>query len=184
LVLLASVVLLSLGVIGVTGYFRLSSEAAALRSSLMKSVPGTWNRKIAVHVGGLTMAVLRHGLRFVNLPPEPRAAIEALHAAEAGVYQLQPERPCIDRGAIISATDKVMAARGWDRAVGVANEDDLVVVYLPRKGVSAEKMKCCLLVLHGETLVVASARGDLEPLMGIARDRLDLRREKHHLAQR
>src|SRR5437870_2834543 len=43
LVLLASVVLLSLGVIGVTGYFRLSSEAAALRSSLMKSVPGTWN---------------------------------------------------------------------------------------------------------------------------------------------
>src|SRR5439155_15369697 len=139
LVLLASVVLLSLGVIGVTGYFRLSSEAAALRSSLMKSVPGTWNRKIAVHVGGLTMAVLRHGLRFVNLPPEPRAAIEALHAAEAGVYQLQPERPCIDRGAIISATDKVMAARGWDRAVGVANEDDLVVVYLPRKGVSAEK---------------------------------------------
>src|SRR5437867_11632385 len=100
LVLLASFVLLALGVIGVTGSFRLSSEAADLRSSLMKSVPGTWNKKIAVHVGGLTMGLVRHCLRLFNLPPEPRAAFEALRGAEVGVYQLQPSRLSIDRGAI------------------------------------------------------------------------------------
>src|SRR5438094_3896323 len=81
-VLLACFVLFVLCVVGVTGYFRLGAETAALSSSLRKAVPGTWHKKIAVNVGEFTMAVVRHGLRLVRLEPEPRAAIEALRGAE------------------------------------------------------------------------------------------------------
>ena len=78
LVILSMLLVVGLCVVGVTGYFRLGSDSAALRSSLMKSVAGQWHKTIAVHVGGLTMSVLRTGLRWVKFPAEPRAALEAL----------------------------------------------------------------------------------------------------------
>src|SRR5512145_163747 len=62
---------------GVTGFFRLSSDTAALRTSFMKSVPGVWDTKIALRVGWLTASVIRVGGSFLDLPPEPRAALAA-----------------------------------------------------------------------------------------------------------
>ncbi len=183
-VLLACFILLGLSVVGVTGYFRLSSETAALRSSLMSAIPGTWNKKITIHVGGITMALLRNGLRFVHLQPEPRAAIEALRGAEVGISELREERVFVERAKVLSAADKAMAVRGWDRVVGVAEKDDLVAVYMPRKGLAVGRMKCCVMVLHGATLVIASARGNIVPLLDLSRDRLRLRPEKLHLALR
>jgi hypothetical protein len=41
--LLSCAVLFVLGVVGVTGYFRLSSDALALRQSLMDEVSGSWH---------------------------------------------------------------------------------------------------------------------------------------------
>ena len=90
----------------------------------------------------------------------------------------------VERAAVFLATDKAMAARGWERVVGVAEKDDLVAVYLPRKGLAVGRMKCCMMVLHGPTLVVASARGNIEPLLNLSRDRLGFRPEKLHLALR
>ena len=183
-VLLACFALLVLCIVGVTGYFRLSSETAALSSSIRKAVPGTWHKKIAVNVGGFTVAVVRHGLRFVRLEPEPRAAIEALRGADVGIYDLRQQTAGVPDPSVLLATDKAMAARGWERVVGVAEKEDLVAVYMPRKGLSARKMKCCVMVLHGTTLVVASARGNVEPLLAIARDHLGQRIEERHFALR
>jgi hypothetical protein len=174
-VILAMLGTVALCVFGITGYFRLSSDTAALQTSLMKSVGGHWDKKIAVRVGWLTMGLVRNGLRCVHLAPEPRAVIEALHGVEVGVYNQAPGARGIDRGAMLSATDKAMSDCGWVRAVGVAKEHDFVAVYLPRKGISAGSMKCRVAVLHGETLVVVSARGNLEPLIQIARSHLDRR---------
>src|SRR5213078_3313269 len=82
-------VLLGWGIIGVTGYFRLSSEASALRQSAMDSVGGTWNKKIALHAGVFTTALLRAVSHHVKqLDAEPRAALDALHGAEVGIYRL------------------------------------------------------------------------------------------------
>jgi len=165
-------------IIGITGYFRLSSETAALRTSLMQSVGGQWHKMIAVHIGGLTSAVARTGLRCVKLAPEPRAAIEALRGAEAGIYRLQPGSRSMERDTILSTADAAMAARGWDRVVGVVKEDQVVLVYLPRKGISETKMKCCFMVLAEDTLVVGSARANLTPLLAIARTRMDLHQSR------
>ena len=174
LVILSMLLVVGLCVVGVTGYFRLGSDSAALRSSLMKSVAGQWHKTIAVHVGGLTMSVLRTGLRWVKLPAEPRAALEALRGAEVGVYKLQTGPAFIDQERIVASADHAMLARGWQRVVGVIKEGDLVLAYIPRRGLSVSSMKCSLLVLHEGTLVVGSARGNLQPLMEIARKRLDL----------
>ena len=178
LVILAVLLAGGLCVFGMTGYFRLGSETAALRRSLMKSVGGQWDTKIAVKLGGLTAGLVRIGLRCVHLAPEPRAAIEALRGVEVGVYNLAPGGARLtDRDGMLLATDKAMSARGWVRIVGVTREHELVAVYIPRKGVSAEKMRCCVMVLHEGTLVVASARGNLEPLLEIAKNRLNLREQ-------
>jgi len=172
LVILVLLAISALGIFGLTGYFRLSSDTAALQASLMKSVGGRWHKKIAVRVGWLTMGLVRNGLRWVPLDAEPRAAIEALLGFEVGVYNQIPGERCIDRGAMLSATDQAMSRCGWTRAVGVVKDQEFVAVYLPRKAISAGSMKCRVIVLHGDTLVVAAARSNLKPLIEIAKSRL------------
>jgi len=67
-----------------------------------------------------------------------------------------------------------MSARGLERVVGLSKERELVAVYCPKRGVSSRDLKCCLVVFEGCDLVVASARGNLEPLLDIARNHIDL----------
>jgi len=160
-------------VIGIAGYFRLSSESRVLRGSLMESVGGQWDKKFAIHVGGLTMGVVRLGSHFIHLAAEPRAALDTLHGAEVGIYRLREEPASLDAAAIFNSMDRAMKARGWDRVVGVARERELVAVYIPRKVFRPAKISCCVMVFHDRELVIASARGNLEPLLEIARKRID-----------
>lgn len=172
-VLGAMVLFLMMCVLSVLGMFHLGSEATLLRTTLMSSVAGTWDKKIAIRVGGITTALVRGGSRFFNLPPEPRAALDALHGAEVGVYNLQEEPGYVDRGPMLTRADKAMAARGWDRIVGVVQENNLVAVYIPHKKASARNLRCCVAVFSGRDLVVVSARGNVEPLLALAEKHIE-----------
>ena len=158
--------------IGIAGYFRLSSATQALRSSVIESVPGQWDKRFAVHVGGLTLGLVRFGSRLLNLPPEPKAALEALLGAEVGVYSLHDAPSALDYSAMFTAADKCMRRRGWERIVGVARGRQFVVVYMPRDLRTVKRMACCVAVLNEQDLVVASARGNLKPLLELATQRL------------
>jgi hypothetical protein len=184
IVILAMLLSIGFGVVAVTGYFRLGSDTAALRSSVSESISEQLHKKIAVHVGALTINALRIGLRWVHLPPEPRAALNALQGAEVGVYNLQQHATSFNFSKIVARADKAMTRRGWDRAVGMVNKHDLVVIYVPHKPTPRAKMKCCLMVLHEKILVVGSAHGNVEPLMEIARDRIHLHSEENHFVLR
>jgi len=173
-----------LAVVGVTGYFRLSSEGTILRESAMSCVSGTWDKKIALHVGMLTTGLVRAGSHLFRLAPEPRAAFDTLRGAEVGLYKLQEGAGWVDHQAILARADRAMSARRWDRAVGVSRENELVAVYFPRRGLSTERMKCCVLVLQGRDLIVAGASGNLEPLLAIATKHLDLKDATQHFALR
>src|SRR5215472_4969532 len=105
----------ALGVVGMTGYFRLSSETVALRQSLMGSVEGQWKKTIAVHLGWFTTSLVRAGSRLVKLEPEPRAALDAVRGVEVGVYRVQDSVEREDHGAILAKADKAMTRRGWVR---------------------------------------------------------------------
>jgi len=168
-------------VVGVTGYFRLSSDTAALREGLMGSVDGQWKKTIAVHLGWFTTGLVRAGSRLVKLDPEPRAALEAVRGVEVGVYKVRDGAEHEDHAAMLARTDKAMTRRGWVRVVGVSHDRELVTIYMPRKGMSVRSMKCCLMVFNGQVLVVASARGNLEPLWAIAQKHLDAELNRHPL---
>src|SRR5689334_10402664 len=89
LVLCGLIVGISVVVLGIASYFRLSPETSALRESVLTSVNGTWNKRIALNVGFFTTGLVRAGSHFFKMAPEPRAAFETLRAAEVGIYKLQ-----------------------------------------------------------------------------------------------
>ena len=160
---------------GIASYFKLSPGTETLRKSLVRSATGEWENKIELRVGWFTTGLVRAGSRLLNLAPEPRAAIKSLHSAEVGVYNLRTESACPDRSALLAEADRAMTAGGWERIVGVLANDDLVAVYMPRRGFSSTRMKFCLMALHDHRLVVASASGNLEPLLELATKQMDAR---------
>ncbi len=170
---LAIVSLPLLGAVGAARYFCLGSNTQALQSSLMNAVPGQWEKRFAVHVGSLTLGLVRAGARLVNLPPEPRAALNALRGAEVGVYRLPQKFLSVDQSAMLLAADRTMRARGWERIVGVVRSHELAGIYMPRKGTSTRKITCCLVVLKDRDLVLAAAQGNVEPLITMAAKQLD-----------
>jgi hypothetical protein len=173
-VISAVLVIFVTAIVGLTGFFRLSSPTAALRTSVMSAVPGPWDKTIALRVGWFTTGLVRTGARFFAMPPEPRAALEALHGAEVGVYKLQHEPASADFRTLFATADRAMKRRGWDRIVGVAENQQFVAVYFPHGKVSARGVKFCVVVFQGRELVVASASGNLEPLLKIAEEHIDL----------
>lgn len=170
--LMALPVLLGLGVIS---FFRLSGDAAALRASALEALPGKWDNKVTLHPGFFTTALVRAGARFVKLPPEARAAISSLRGLEVAVYKnSQATADWVDTGAVLARADEAMSARRWDRVVGVSRDDELVAVYTPRRGITASSIRCCVLVLHRNDLVVAGANGNPEPLVEVAQRHLEV----------
>ena len=154
--------------LGITSYFRLSSDPNALRRSVMGSVSGNWKTKFTLSIGWLTTEAVRSCVRSVKLPAEPRAALNAIRGVEVGVYKLQHQPRPADYMAVLAAGDKAMMARGWERIVGVVERDQCVAVYIPRKGFSPKRINCCVLVLQETDLVVVSARANVKPLMELA----------------
>lgn len=177
----ALLVLPGLCVVGVTGYFRLGSETAALRETMMSSVKGHWEKKIELNVGWFTTAVARTFSRAIILQPEPRAALEAVRGVEVGVFELAGEPGAFNPGAVLLRADQALKRRGWQRIVGVTQEHQLVAIYMPSRETSQRDLKCCLMVFEGRQLVVVSARGKVEPLLAIAEKHLPAKFKKQGL---
>ena len=157
---------------GIASYLHLSSPTQALRSAVMESVPGQWHKRFAVNVGCLTLGLVRFGSSFFHLPPEPRAALQALSHGEVGVYHLEEPMSSPDYALILKTADKSMRRRGWERIVGVAQGGQFVAVYAPGN-VGVKDMSCCVAVLNDRDLVIVSARGNLSPLLDLGRRRLN-----------
>ncbi|MFI5336986.1 MAG: hypothetical protein ACHQ5A_09390, partial [Opitutales bacterium] len=78
-----------------------------------------------------------------------------------------------------------MQARGWTRMVGVADNEDTVLIYVPADGDIAEQIDICLAVVSGRDLVVVSTRLNSDGLAELIAQHIpaDLR-AKLHLARR
>src|SRR6266566_2655402 len=154
--------------IGLTGCFKVSTDAGALRDSVMKAAHAEREERIEIGIGALTLNLARAGLAFVDLEPEARTMLHAVRSAEVGVYKLRSGHQQLNLAAMLSAADKTLAGRGWDRVVGVMDRRELVAIYVPGQVRSARSVKVCLIAVNGQELVVASARSNLEPLMELA----------------
>ena len=174
---LGTAFVLALLCVGLTGCFRVSSDVRALRESVTKTAATDWDQEIEIGVGAITLNLARAGLALVDLPPEARVALDAARGAEVGVYRLHNAHKALNRAAILSAADRAMAGRGWDRIVGVLDRRELVAIYAPSDVRSARNVKICLLTVSGEEMIVASARSNLEPLMEMAFRQTEWRRK-------
>jgi hypothetical protein len=181
--LVTPLVLLALLGAGVASCFRLSSDARALRNELIKSSGVEWRQQIALNAGWLLVGTVRAGLSCLRLPPEARVALQSVHAAGVGICELPAGTPPPNRAAMLASADSAMAARGWERVVGVIDDRDLVLVYLPEK-VSVHRLRCCVLVFDGKDLVLVSAQGNLEPLVKYALAQPDIAARAGWLAKR
>jgi hypothetical protein len=141
----------------------------------LEELPGKWDNQVTLHSGFVTTALVRAGARLFKLPPEAQAAISSVHGLDVAVYkQSQATAGWVDPGAIMARADEAMSARRWDRVVGVSRDDELVAVYAPRRGVTLNSVRCCVLVLHRNDLVVAGANGNVEPLVEVAQRHLEV----------
>ena len=171
LLFLSVTVVFVLLAVGVVRFFTATSDVDALRSRLMQSSAVDWDKKIHLRVGALTLHLARAVLSFVPVPHEARTALRAVRAGEVGVYQLRGSDQRLDQAALLSAADEVMTARGWDRLVTVAQENQLVLVYVSASTRSPRDVKACVAVLDGKQLVLVSTRGNLEPLLELAAEK-------------
>jgi hypothetical protein len=153
---------------GVASFFRLGTEADALRASLMRDSRGEWQKKVGIHVGFFTTALVRGGSSFFKLPPEAKAAISGLRGAEVAVYKRAVDLDEAKRGALLSSADETMTRRGWERVVAVCKDGKLVAIYTPRSGGRPSKVKFCIAVLDERNLVVVGVQGNLEPMLALA----------------
>lgn len=118
---------------------------------------------------------MRAGSHLFPLQREPQAAFDSIRGGEVGIYRLKDSAGPVDHRAILARADKAMSARRWDRVVGVSQDQQLVAVYAPRRGLSSDRVRCCVLVLKGRDLVVAGGSGNLDPLVEIAKDHFDFK---------
>jgi hypothetical protein len=169
---------------GVASYFRLSSDTQALRNGLMEASGAEWQRQICANIGGLTFGAVHAGLSFVPLEPEARAAVRAVRGAEVGIYRLSSETNLPDNAAMLAIADRVLSSRGWERVVGVMDEEKLVGVYLPAKTISARRVKTCVMVFDGQRMILVSARANVEQLLECLDDKIDLSDKLRSLAAR
>jgi len=169
---------------GVASYFHLSSDTRALRNGLMEASGVEWRQQIGLNIGGATFGALRAGLSFLPLDSEARAAVQTVRGAEVGIYELDSVTKLPDNAAMLAIADKVLSSRGWERVVGVIDDEKLVGVYLPAKAISARRMKCCVMVFDGYRMILVSARANLEPLLECLDDKIDLSAKMRSLAVR
>jgi hypothetical protein len=158
-------------VLGIVSYLSLGSPARALRSAVMESAPGRWHKRIVISPGYLTFDLLRFGAGFVRLPPEAKAALQAVDRAEVGVYHLEDPVSRPNYAHALSKADESMRRRGFEPIVGVVEGNQFVAVYAP-DSVSLNDMTCNVVVFDGKDLVIVSARGNIAPLLDIARRHL------------
>ncbi|MBC8002705.1 MAG: hypothetical protein H7X97_08965 [Opitutaceae bacterium] len=165
---LAVITLIAL-VIGVTGYFRLGGDTAALRRVVAEATGQRWSKKVEFNIGSWTTSVAQLGTGFIDMDARAREVLNGVRSAEAGVYRLSQPLDSRKSADLMAATDLAMTARGWDRVVGVRNRDATVIAYVPREAMSPDDVTVCFIVVHGRDVVVGQGRASLEPLISLWR---------------
>jgi len=167
-----TLLMLACGAWAVTGYFRLSSGTATLRDSVLKESHGEWSRKITLNIGVFTTGLARAGLSFAKIEPEAKTALNAVRGVDVAIYTREKGAGELDNGAVLARADKKMVAHGWTRIVAVSERKEFVVVYMPSGKITPEDITCCVLVVDGNEMVVASVRGNLDAVQSLVEKKL------------
>jgi hypothetical protein len=146
-------------------FLTLERNAAVLRNHVMEATDAGWHTKVQVSVGGLTLGAVRQGLRFVHCPniDDARLALASVRRASVGVYE-RTTGGGWSREQLLDDTDRAMQKRGWVRLVGVADQQDTVLIYVPQDLKEDGPIDLCLATVTGREMVVVSTSVDADKL--------------------
>jgi hypothetical protein len=152
--------------VAAVSFLTLERNASVLRNQVMDATDAGWSTKVQVSVGGLTLGALRQGLRFVHNKDmaEARLALGSVRHASVGVYERTSAGTSWSREQLFNDTDRVMQKRGWVRLVGVADQKDTVLIYVPQDMKDDEPIDLCLATVSGKEMVVVSTSIDATKL--------------------
>ncbi len=154
-----------------------SPTVRELRSAAIRDTGGHWEWKVSARVGAIPLTAARVISPFVpTLPHEARLALSAARSGEVIVYERADHRKVHGFRQLLADADRIMIGRGWERAVGILEDGNLVAVYLPVGMDSPRRAQATVLVVNEENLVIASASADLRPLFTLALQKV---RESH-----
>jgi hypothetical protein len=138
-------------------FLSLDPEADVLRRQIARSTGASWETKVQLNIGRVTVAALRGGLSFSGNGEiaEARRALKGLRRASVGVYRLSDPDTRWSQAQLLRDADAKMQRRGWSRMVGVLDGDDTVMIYVPEH--TDDPRKVCVAVVSGHELVVVSA---------------------------
>ncbi|HOY59647.1 MAG TPA: hypothetical protein PK640_16120 [Verrucomicrobiota bacterium] len=149
---------------------RPSGRLDVLRQAVARSAGIELEPEIEIALRPAACALLRAGAALAGHPPELHAALGAIRAVEVGVYQVASSKPSAKCRAMLGELDRAMAARGWERIVGVVNAGDMVAVFAPQNIRSHRDLSLAVLVFDGSQVVAASVRGDPQAVIDFALD--------------
>lgn len=160
--------------VGVASMFTLNRDAAVLRREVMAATDTDWHTKVQMSVGGFTLGVVRTGLQFVQADhiDDARLALAAVRRASVGVYESNVRNTNIGYGELLGRADKIMNRRGWTRLVGVAENENTVMVYVSEDSGSEGRLDLCVAVVDGSQLVVVSTTVDADSLLELVETHL------------
>jgi hypothetical protein len=161
--------------IAAISFLTLNSDAAVLRKQVMAAADADWHTRVQLSVGGITLGVLRQGLHFVHARDieEARLALGAVRHASVGVYERTSGPADRSRPQLFADTDQAMERRGWTRLVGVADNKDTVLIYVPQDLDTDGPVEMCLAVVNGRELVVVSTSVDAAMLGELVKQHID-----------
>ncbi len=157
---------------GIMSCFGLGSDAAALRESVVTSANPPIHRQAELKLGWVPLTLARLGLRLADLEPEARLALESVRGVEVGLYGCGDADASRGATDILAAGDDAMRPRGWERVVGVIQEETVVGVYTRDNARDPDDLRFCVVVRHGDHLVLAAVQCRAGPLMEIVREHL------------
>ncbi|MBN8246530.1 MAG: hypothetical protein J0L84_03710 [Verrucomicrobia bacterium] len=116
---------------------------------------------IALRLGTVPLSLIRFGLRRTPMDPEALAALDALQGVEVAVYPFAGAGDPDGVPRRLEAGSAALAARGWHRVVGVANDEVTVSVHARDDARHPDRLELCAAVLHDAHCVVVSVRGEI-----------------------
>jgi hypothetical protein len=155
--------------IAAASFLTLDGDAATLRRRVMTATHSDWRTTVQVSIGRFSLAAVRSGLALVpNVDDRAKLALQAVHSASVGVYELHGREGVLSRRRMFAEADQAMGRRGFTRMIGVGDGKDTVLIYAPADLTDETMVNLCLAVVSGRELVVVSAEVDASILAELA----------------
>lgn len=164
-----AVVLMLVGLGGLLAWaWRPSGDLQALRAAVRSPSAGAWRPELEVSLGRLPAWCARSALGWIDLPPEARAAVNAIRSAQVGIYRRPATATSSESTSLemLRSMEKNLSERGWS-PVATVREGDRTIAVLTR-GESAEStapLAACALVVEEARLIVVAGDFQLAPLL-------------------